>query len=72
MDERNNTLVEERITQSDEFNFDEQKQNKAQGIFSSAKTFKSLTAIVSMVFIYGIYYWGIPAVVDLPDRKSVV
>lgn len=39
MDERNNTLVEERITQSDEFNFDKQKQNKAQGIFSSAKTF---------------------------------
>ena len=72
MDERNNTLVEERITQSDEFNFDEQKQNKAQGIFSSAKTFKSLTAIVSMVFIYGLYYWGIPAVVDLPNKAEII
>lgn len=72
MDERNNTLVEERITQSDEFNFDEQKQNKAQGIFSSAKTFKSLTAIVSMVCIYGLYYWGIPAVVDLPNKAEII
>lgn len=72
MDERNNTLLEEKSTQTVEQKSIEPDKISAQKIFSSKKTFKGLTALLSFVCLYGIYYWGTPAIVDLPHRKELI
>lgn len=64
MDERNNTLLEEKSTQTVEQKSIEPDKISAQKIFSSKKTLKGLTALLSIVCLYGIYYWGTPAIVD--------
>lgn len=72
MDERNNILVEEKLTQPVEQNKSEQKDITARNNFSSKTTFKSLTAVFAFVLAYGAYYWGIPAVIDLPHKTNLI
>lgn len=72
MDERNNTLLEEKTAQIIEQEIQEPKIKKAHNIFSSKKTLKSLIALLSLVSLYGIYYWGTPALVDLPHKKNII
>ena len=36
------------------------------------KRLKTLIAAGCLTFLYGIYYWGIPAAVNLPERVDLI
>lgn len=72
MDERNNILVEEKSTQEVEKESSDLKNKSEHKIFSSAKTGKCLTVLASLVCLYGLYYWGTPAVVNIQKNKTII
>lgn len=72
MDNRNNILLEHKKTGEIEKKVSEEKQHSAKHIFSSKTTAKCFVALISLVFLYSVYYWGIPAVVNLPKHKTFI
>lgn len=75
MDREINTLnkVEEKPTQSVEPTVcTSQKRNHISYIFSSHSSFKKIIALIILVFMYGLYYWGIPAIINLPEKADFI